>query len=558
MQALARPLVHEEEATRRVTLYFVVTGFLALLIGVAIGPLQAFNYADLNLYPFLRPILQSYYQGLTIHAVMNAYAFPFFVISGLLIYLSAKELGLTPSLRLTWASYLIMLVGLLSVAYAMFDDSSNVLYTFYPPLKGSPFFYLGITLLVVGSLVPLWVILEMRARWHRLHPGQVTPLVTFMSAATLLMWLLAAIGAAVEALFLLDPWSLGLVHGINPLLARTLFWWTGHPIVYYWLLPAYISWYALVPGQAGGKLLSGPLARLAFILLLIFSVPVGIHHQFADAGISPLIKGIVTGLTLSVAIPSLITAFTLASSLEYAGRLRGGRGWFGWIKKLPWNDPSVVAQLLAMITFIFGGASGIVNGSWQLDNVVHNTTWIPGHFHITLGTATALSFMGISFWLLPHLTGRRLYHKGIALGAVWLWFVGMLTFSLGMGWSGLLGVPRRDWISSLPHSVFHFLYGDARVPLTLVGLGGTILLISAILYYWVFFGTLLVAPRQAQRPEVPFAEAVSEGEGTGFVRVLDRLGAWTLFTFVLVLLIYVPTLWVIVHHPVIAHGVNPF
>lgn len=308
MQALARPLVHEEEATRRVTLYFVVTGFLALLIGVAIGPLQAFNYADLNLYPFLRPILQSYYQGLTIHAVMNAYAFPFFVISGLLIYLSAKELGLTPSLRLTWASYLIMLVGLLSVAYAMFDDSSNVLYTFYPPLKGSPFFYLGITLLVVGSLVPLWVILEMRARWHRLHPGQVTPLVTFMSAATLLMWLLAAIGAAVEALFLLDPWSLGLVHGINPLLARTLFWWTGHPIVYYWLLPAYISWYALVPGQAGGKLLSGPLARLAFILLLIFSVPVGIHHQFADAGISPLIKGIVTGLTLSVAIPSLITA----------------------------------------------------------------------------------------------------------------------------------------------------------------------------------------------------------------------------------------------------------
>ena len=54
-------------------------------------------------------------------------------------------------------------------------------------------------------------------------------------------------------LFFLLPWALGLIQGVDPLLTRTLFWWTGHPLVYFWLLPAYISWYTMLPKQAGGK-----------------------------------------------------------------------------------------------------------------------------------------------------------------------------------------------------------------------------------------------------------------------------------------------------------------
>ena len=94
--------------------------------------------------------------------------------------------------------------------------------------------------------------------------------------------LLASLGIAAEMLFLLIPWSLGWVKGTDPLLGRTLFWFTGHPIVYFWLLPAYVSWYGMLPKQAGGKLFSDPLARLAFWLFLVLSIPVGLHHQFTD------------------------------------------------------------------------------------------------------------------------------------------------------------------------------------------------------------------------------------------------------------------------------------
>ena len=549
---------------RRLMLGFLVWGFSALLVGAMIGPLQALNYGGVDAYPALRPVLQSYYQGLTIHGVLNAYVFTFFVTCGLLVYLPSRELGVSPNMALWRLCFGAMAAGTLMLLYAMFDNSSSVLWTFYPPLKGSAFFYLGMTLLVLGSLLPLPIVLGMRARWKRLRPGELTPLVTYMSAATMLMWGLAGVGAATELIVQLDPWSLGLTDTVDPMIARTLFWWTGHPIVYFWLMPAYISWYGLLPRQVGGKLVSDPMARLTFALLLVFSLPVGTHHQYTDPGISPFWKGILAALTLSVALPSLITAFTLGLSLEYAGRLRGGRGWIGWFTALPWRNASVAAQVLAMVTFIFGGAGGIVNGSWQLDNIVHNTVWIPGHFHITVGTATALSLMGVSFWLVPHLTGHRLFSPRLALASVWLWFAGMSVFAIGMHWAGLHGVPRRAWVSGLPHGVYERVYGAAHLPLLLVAIGGVILWLATIAFYAVFFGTLV--RRRASGPvQIPFAQAfggresyaiqlpgVAASEPAGIVahphlsplaRVLEHLGVLTLITAVATLAAYVPVFW---------------
>ena len=541
-------------AAKRLLLAFWVTGFLALVVGISIGVLQGANYAGLNLYPYLAPFLKTYYQGLTMHGVLNAFVFTFFTISGWLMYLPARELELRPNLALGWFTYALMLVGTLMAAYAMFDNSSSVLYTFYPPLQGSPYFYLGITLVVVASLLPLIVVLDLRARWKKAHPGQVTPLVTFMSASILLMWLLAALGAGSEAVFLLDPWSLGLTSTVDPLLARTLFWWTGHPIVYYWLMPGYISIYALLPRQAGGKLVSDPLARLAFLLLMVFSVPVGTHHQYTDPGIAPVIKGIVTALTLSVAIPSLITAFTVALSLEYAGRRRGGKGLMGWWTALPWGDPSVAAQVLALVSFIFGGAGGIVNASWQLDNVVHNTLWIPAHFHLTVGTMTTLVFMGVSCWLLPHLTGRRLFAPRLALAGVWLWFVGLMVWGFAGHYAGLDGVPRRAWISALPHDQYMRLYGAVHGALITVGIGGAIAALGAIGFFISFFGTLFGRRDEQAARGIPFAGVLAGPENSQIARIAEHLGLWTLVTLVVTLAVYIPTLWPMITHPIHAVG----
>ncbi|HEX4710326.1 cbb3-type cytochrome c oxidase subunit I [Phenylobacterium sp.] len=548
------PTATAAASERRLMLAHLVAGFTALLIGASLGPLQALNYAGINTYDMLP--LQSYYQGLTIHGVLNAYVFTYFVINGLLVYLPARELDLPINMTLWRSGFALMAAGAAFALIAMFDNSSSVLWTFYPPLKGSAFFYIGMMLLGVGSLFPLPILVELRRTWKRRFPHQVTPLVTYMSLITLLMWAIGGLGVGIELVALLVPWSLGATTTVDPIIARTLFWMTGHPIVYFWLMPAYVSWYALLPRQVGGKLVSDTMARITFVLLFVLSLPVGSHHQFEDPGFSPIWRGILTALTMSVALPSLITAFSIGLNLEYAGRLRGGRGLIGWFTALPWRDPSVAGQVLSALTFIVGGATGLVIGSWQLNNVVHNTIYLPGHFHLTVGSVTAMTFMAITFWMVPHLTGRRLLSPRVALAAVWLWFIGISMLAAGMLFGGLYGVPRRAWLSLLPRSEYDALYGAAHAPLALMGVGGAILWLAIVCFYVVFFGTIVFGRHQSTPEAIPFSIALgapappmSDSGAARPVPWLERIWLITGVAVVTTLAAYIPIFWPFLAHP---------
>ena len=213
--------------------------------------------------------------------------------------------------------------------------------------------------------------------------------------------------------------------------------------MYFWLLPAYVIWYTVLPRVAGGKLFSEPLGRLVFALFILLSTPVGFHHQFMDPGIPAEWKLFHAFNTMLILFPSFVTAFTVIASLEIAGRLRGGTGLFGWIGALPWRDPLVSSVILSMLLFAVGGFGGAINASFGMNSVVHNTSWIPGHFHTTVGSASALTFMGACYLVVPSLLGRRLELAPMARVQPWLWFVGMLLFSIPTHASGMLGMPRR-------------------------------------------------------------------------------------------------------------------
>jgi cytochrome c oxidase subunit 1 len=472
------------------------------------------------------------------------------------VYFPARELDLRPSLPWLWSSYGVMMIGLVMAGIAIVTNTSTVLYTFYPPLQGSWAFYTGLALVVVGSLMVAYEVVRLRARWKREHPDQATPIVTYMSTITMLMWALATVGIVVEVVVFLIPWSAGWIPGVDPQLARTLFWFTGHPIVYFWLLPAYISWYAFIPKQAGGELASDSLTRLAFLMFLLFSVPVGFHHQFTDPGIPAGWKMVHSLLTMFVGVPSLITAFTVAASMEIGGRRRGGRGVLGWIPKLPWGEAAFTAQVLAMTAFIFGGAGGIINASFNLDILIHNTAWIPGHFHLTVGTAVTLTFFGMTFWLIPHLTGRRLFSPRLALWASWTWFVGMMVFALGMHWQGIYGVPRRAWISNMLPSL-QGAYDAAAVPQALTAISGIILFLAVIFYFTVLFGTLFSGRRLGpdDTPAIPFSSTM-EVRSEGVVKLMDNLAAWFALAVFLVVVAYLPTLLNMLLHQVAIPGMR--
>ena len=237
---------------------------------------------------------------------------------------------------------------------------------------------------------------------------------SFGALITVILWQIATLGVATEILTMLLPWSLGLIDGTDPQLACTFFWFTGHPLVYYWLPPAYISWYAMLPKETGGKLFSDSLARFAFWLFLILSTPLGFHHQYVDPGVP--------------------------------------------------------------------------------------TTWKYVHATLTVASAVTLSFMGISYWLVPYLTGKQLWKPKWAVAQSWIWFVGMLIFSNAMNVVGLLGAPRRVLLGLAP-----YVPEEWSGTLLRVGIGGGILFIGVYLYVVIMaatvFGKATVTERASENSD---------------------------------------------------------
>lgn len=535
---------YADARTNRITALFVGMAIAAVALGILLGFLQALEHAGIDLYPYLKPFIHSYYQGLTLHGVLNALVWTTFFICGFLLYITvqAYKRPLTHP-GLAEITFGLMIVGTVMAAIPMLLDEATVMFTFYPPLLAHWSFYLGLTLVVAGTWLVLLLISLVHVAWRKENPDERMPLPGLMSIATFAMWSIASTGIALEMIFFNLPLSLGIIPETSPIIARTLFWLTGHPIVYFWLLPAYISWYTLVPRQVGGKLFSDPMARLSFLLFLILSAPIGLHHQFTDPGISSTWKLVHAFGTFAVFFPSLLTFFNVVASLENGGRARGGTGWLGWIFKLPWNDPTVTPQILAMMLFAFGGIGGLVNASYSMNLAIHNTAWVVGHFHLTVGAAVTLTFMSISYWLLPRTLGRKLWAPQLASIQGWLWFVGMIIFSNALHRLGLLDMPRRTAIGMSPYvqEIATPVIQEWRAILPLVAIGGTILTISGVMYIVIcvmtaFFSRKVTVPNGA----LLFSEA--QAGASHAPKAFDHWRPWVAAAIVLILVAYGPTL----------------
>lgn len=517
---------------RRLISFTIYLGFAALAVGVINGLAQTLNYAHIDIFKYY-PGMSTYYQGLTVHGVLNAIVFTFAFANGFTTLTAARGLNRKVNDGLLVAAFGSLALGTLLAAFAMFSGRASVLFTFYAPLQAHWTFYLGLVLIVVSTWVTSLNLFVTLGAWRREHRGERIPLLAFMSVVTYVFWDISSLGIAVETVVFLLPWSLGLVATTDPLLDRTLFWFTGHPIVYFWLLPIYISWYGMIPKQVGGKLFSDSAVRVVFLMFLCI-IPIGMHHQYMDPGITSGLKFAAAVLTFTVFLPSLLTAFSVMYALEIGGRKRGGSGVLGWFFALPWSDPSVAAQILAMLVFLLGGITGLMNASYNMNLVVHNTAFIPGHFHLTVGSAVALSAMGIAYWLVPYLEHRKLWSRGLAQAQAWIYTVGVLIFARGMISGGLAGMPRRTAIALAPYSEPSW-----RIAGIITAVGGLLMVIGALLFFLVIGFTILFSERE-EPAEMPFAETIQAPAKAGWEVSLDHLRYWIAIAAVLIVVMYGP------------------
>ncbi len=195
----------------------------------------------------VRTSAAGYYGSTTLHGVIQAFVLTTFFILGFGYFVTATSLRRSIRWpRLAWAGFAVMLAGSVVAALSIISGRATVLYTFYPPMIAHWTFYVGAALLLVGSIPWIVITIAMTVRWKRENPGRAIPLPQFGMASCAILWAWTLVGVVIEVVFQLLPASLGLAPAIDVGLARALFAWTLHPIVYFWLIPAYVALYSTV------------------------------------------------------------------------------------------------------------------------------------------------------------------------------------------------------------------------------------------------------------------------------------------------------------------------
>jgi cytochrome c oxidase subunit 1 len=466
----------------------LVGGILALL--VLLTRWQAVHIVD----------AENFYMVLTAHGLdMLAFWIIFFEIAILYFCSSTLLRSRLATPRLGWAAFWLMLVGAILNNVAVFKGDSSVMFTSYVPLPANPMFYLGLILFAVGALIGCFIFLGtlVVARAEGTYEGSI-PLVTFgaLTACIIAIFTIAAGAIILIPTFL---WSVGYVSYIDPLMYRTVWWAFGHSSQQINVSAHVAVWYAIAAIVFGARPMSERVSRIAFVLYILFLQLASAHHLLADPGLSTEWKVFNTSYAMYLAVlASMIHGLTVPGAIEVAQRQKGfTKGLFEWIRKAPWGNPVFSGMFISLLGFGFlGGISGVMMGTEQLNMLIHNTIYVPGHFHATVVIGTTLAFMSLTYFLIPTLFNREMILPGLAKWQPYLFGLGMSVFVLAMMGAGTLGVPRRHWDITFAGAPLAYEFaGTAWLMLAIMGISGLVAIVGGIAYIVITVGSLLVGKR---------------------------------------------------------------
>ena len=464
--------------------FLAIGGLMGLLVALTRWPAVHLLSADM------------FYLILTAHGLNVLLVWIIFFEIAVLYFASAILLNCrlaTP--RLAWVAFALMLIGALLVNVTVLMGDSSVMFTSYVPLKAHPNFYLGLILFAVGALVGCFIFLGtlVIAKEERTYEGSI-PLVTF---GALTACIIAVFTIASGAIILIPTWlwSLGYIAHIDTVMYKLVWWAMGHSSQQINMAAQVAIWYAIPAILLGAKPLSEKVSRMAFLMYILFLQIASAHHMLVEPGLSSEWKVFNTSYAIYLAVlGSMIHGMSIPGAIEAAQRRNGfTSGVFEWLRKAPWSNPAFAGMFMSLTLFGFlGGISGVVLGTEQINIMLHNTLYVPGHFHATVVAGTTLAFMAITYLLVPLIFQREIIWPTWARWQPYIFAIGAGGISLFMMGAGTLGVSRRHWDITFSDAALSFDYPPAAfLMLGLNGLSGVLATIGGAMFVVIIVASVL-------------------------------------------------------------------
>ena len=516
-------------AAQRLIKANAVAGVVFLALGGLFGLLVA-----LTRWPAVHLLSADwFYLVLTAHGLNVLLFWIIFFEMAVLYFASAVLLNCrlaTP--RLAWVGFVMMVIGGLLTNVAVFQGESSVMFTSYVPMRAAPNFYLGLILFAVGALIGCFIFLGtlVIARDERTYEGSI-PLVTF---GALTACIIAVFTIASGAIILVPTWlwSLGYVGHIDTVMYKVVWWAMGHSSQQINVSAHVAIWYAIAAITVGAKPLSEKVSRTAFLLYIVFLQLASAHHLLVDPGLSPEWKVFNTSYAMYLAVlGSLIHGMTVPGAIEAAQRKNGfTKGVFQWLRKAPWGNPAFAGMFLSLVMFGFlGGITGVVLGTLQLNIMMHNTMYVPGHFHGTVVAGTTLAFMAVTYLLLPLIFQREVMWPRLAKIQPYLFAIGAAGISLFMMGAGTLGVSRRHWDITFSDAPLHFDYpGTAFLMMGLNGISAILAALGGALFVIIVVASVLFGKKVDSRNAVSALGPITTRQVGDEVATYGSAGTWHL------------------------------
>jgi len=266
--------------------------------------------------------------------------------------------------------------------------------------------------------------------------------------------------------------------GGSPILWQHLFWFFGHPEVYIAILPGMGATSHILSTFARKPIFGYRAMVFAIFAIGLLGFFVWGHHMFIS-GMSPYSAMTFSILTLSIGVPSAVKTFNWLGTL--------------WGARIRFTTPMLFAIGFVSL-FVAGGITGLVLGQTSLDLPMHDTYFVPAHFHLVMGVASIFGMFAATYFWFPKMFGRMMSER-LGKFHFWLTFIGVYCIFVPMHTMGMVGMPRR-------YSQFtEYRFLDSIHPLVIfVSIAAIITALVQLVFYFNLIWSLFKGKKAGDNP----------------------------------------------------------